>query len=144
MTLCCLTDSFRLGSIDMLSVKSAGRKIFYLAKKQWTFSFGQKSTPAIILLCNTGGIGPAFLLSSMWRKLWIMTWCNRALWDQIDGLVQRKRKSIAKALELRLSWTNPSRCTHGLRGEYREAPHVCAWILHSATTLKRRSFTMSH
>ena len=29
-------------------------------------------------------------------------------WDNIDGLVQERRNSIANALELRLSYTNPS------------------------------------
>ena len=37
--------------------------------------------------------------------------------DQIDGLVQERRNSIANALELRLSCTNPSKfnpmVTHG-------------------------------
>ena len=31
--------------------------------------------------------------------------------DDIDGLVQKKRNSIASALELRLSCTNPSTCS---------------------------------
>ena len=30
--------------------------------------------------------------------------------SQIDGLVQERRNSIANALELRLSYTNPSQC----------------------------------
>ena len=30
-------------------------------------------------------------------------------WDKINGLVQERRNSIANALKLRLSWTNPSK-----------------------------------
>ena len=39
------------------------------------------------------------LISIVWHGLYI---------QHIDGLVQERRNSIANALELRLSWTNPS------------------------------------
>ena len=34
--------------------------------------------------------------------------CEAYLWVYVDGLVQERRNSIANALELRLSCTNPS------------------------------------
>ena len=36
---------------------------------------------------------------------------------EIDGLVQERRNSIANAMELRLSCTNPSKCKHLFTGQ---------------------------
>ena len=44
--------------------------------------------------------------------------------DEINGLVQERRNSIANALELRLSCTNPSRCTQHNQNNLNEA-YIC-------------------
>ena len=49
---------------------------------------------------------------------------------QIDGLVQERRNSIANALELRLSCTNPSQCITSWNHEisYKETNRSHEWI----------------
>ena len=44
--------------------------------------------------------------------------------EQIDGLMQERRNSIADALELRLFCTNPSKCEHQYMGREREIKFI--------------------
>ena len=48
--------------------------------------------------------GDKFLLSSFWE--------NKFQWYNIGRLMQERSNSIADALELHLSWSNPSICSH--------------------------------
>ena len=50
----------------------------------------------------------------------------------IEGLVQERRKSIANALELRLSCTNPSICIISFR---KPMPHATPWWRYGMETL---------
>ena len=52
--------------------------------------------------CEVLGHDLQLQLSSVWDV-------NQNPWEQIDRLVQERRNSIANALELHLSCTNPSR-----------------------------------
>ena len=48
------------------------------------------------------------------KPLLSITYTRLVVWDNIDGLVQERRNSIANALELRLCCSNPSICRHQL------------------------------
>ena len=41
------------------------------------------------------------------KKLYIFQWIGMEFGDNFDGLVQQRHNSIANALELHLSYTNP-------------------------------------
>ena len=68
-------------------------------------------------------------VSQHWPRLWLGTlhatshylnWCSQDLYCHIDGLVQERRNSIANALELHLSCTNP-----WISGQVATIPPLC-------------------
>ena len=58
-------------------------------------------------------------------KLWYFGTHSFDVYVYVDGLVQERRNSIANALDLRLSYTNPSICSiHSMPGSVQ----VMAWF----------------
>ena len=52
----------------------------------------------------------SYIALTEWCCHWWQSWHHRFLWSHMDGLVQEKCNSIANALGLHLSGTNPTIC----------------------------------
>ena len=64
------------------------------------------------------GLYKIICATAKWIDLNIFSVNEEKSLEYIDGLVQERRNSIADALELRLSCTNPSRCCKQLYIQY--------------------------
>ena len=76
-------------------------------KPNWTANGGLMPTPWTIK--SRSGMEANLRPRRQWsRDMWVVVYIS--VLEHIDGLVQERRNSIAKALELRLSCTKPSIC----------------------------------
>ena len=76
---------------------------------------------------------------SIWLEHFIAVvrtpWYHWKAQGHVDGLVQDRRKSIANALELRLSCTNPSMCDNDINVVHRK---VCQPFVHLNVVIGKR------